>query len=756
MQRAPIKLSQEFLAKYKDKNPFNNPLSEFVYLRTYSRWLDDQKRRETWIETCLRTVEYSFSLYSGHKTHAELLKRAEQMFDDFFWINQLPSGRTLWVGGTEIVKSVPSANYNCSFTVIDKLKAFHDLFYLLMVGCGVGFSVEKQYVDQLPLFKKGIEVAIKDYEWCGCPAAPELTEVNYTENQYDKYAFTATMTIGDSKEGWAGGLLEFLEIHTNPEVDVINVDGDYIRPQGTRLKRFGGKASGPEPYFAMLNKIVKVINNAPEEKPGWVRLRPIDVLDICNVIGQNVVAGGVRRTAEIALMDADDKEMLHAKDNYWLSPDTQHRAMSNNSVMFWEKPSLDYLLELKESIANAYEPGFVNAFAASLRRPNFAGFNPCVEILLAPDGFCNLTTIFVTACLKAIKNGQAIDMDMLKRLIRQGVQHTMHITNVRIELDGWREVQWRDRLLGVNPTGFEDAIDAAFSGEHWDETHGYDNRVVNVILNGRETKLTVDAVKVFLNHEAKKEADEYAFELRIPRPLLVTTVQPGGTLSQLRVCSSGFHKSFAPFYIRRVRINSFDALAKMVKQLGYKVYPEVFQGWNKIGQEFVPYIKSVTGKDPHVDNMTSKDFDLLDPYAQDEVLKQADTWVVEFAVKTPATTSAADEGAIEQFERYLSYQTYWTDHNTSATIQVGEGEWEPLFERIHQDWDKYIGVSFQNKSNDKYDLAPYEAITEEEYDERIKLCVPMDVELLNQIENGVNSADDALDAACNTGACPAR
>jgi ribonucleoside-diphosphate reductase alpha chain/ribonucleoside-triphosphate reductase len=706
------------LVKYKGINPFKNALSEFVYLRTYSRWLEEKKRRETWLETCLRCVKYSLSLYRGPAKLEKLQAEADEMLDDMFNLRRLPSGRTMWVGGTEIIKSIPSANYNCAFTTMDNIEAFHDLFYLLMVGCGVGFSVEQRYVDQLPLFRNDISLKVKPYEWCGCPVSPEKTVTTFVETgDFSE----AQMEVGDSREGWAQGLRDYLTLFADSGVNSIYVDADYVRPAGTRLKKFGGKASGPEPYMQMLLKIWDIISNAPEVEPGWSRLRPIDVMDICNIIGQNVVAGGVRRTAEIGLMDSTDEESIHAKDNFWSSPKTMHRSMSNNSIMFWEKPTREYLNGLVESIKNSYEPGFINAEAADKRRPNFAGVNPCVEILLPKNGFCNLSTVFMPA---TVQNG-VLDIEMLSALIRGATRHAMRITNVDIELPEWDRINKRDRLVGVNITGCEDAFDACANGVDFGGDYGK-------VIETTDGSYTVEELFSLLNFVANSEAKDYAFEMRIPAPLLVCTIQPSGTLSQLRACSSGYHKSFAPYFIRRVRISAHDALAKVVQAQGYKIYPEVGNGY------------------------TSKEFNALNVEQQNIVLGSVNTWVVEFVVQTPSSKSASDESAVGQLHRYFAYQNNWTDHNTSATIQVADDEWDDLFDLLYKRWDEYIGVSFQNKSNDKYDLQPYEAITKEEYDRRFVLCPAIDIELLNVIENGTNSADDDLGDSCATGSCPVR
>lgn len=210
--------------------------------------------------------------------------------------------------------------------------------------------------------------------------------------------------------------------------------------------------------------------------------------------------------------------------------------------------------------------------------------------------------------------------------------------------------------------------------------------------------------------------------------------KPSGTLAQLPTTSSGVHKSFAPYFIRRVRISSSDSLAKAMLELGYPVYPENGQG-------------------PSVE-----EFNKLSRFDQTAALQNAQTWVVEFPVKTKATKAASEESALSQFYRYIDWQRNWTDHNTSITIQVGEDEWEELFDAIYENWDEYIGVSFLPKSTGIYPQMPYEAITEEEYERRLLYVVGGDVivDTLNRIE-GYDMATELLDDECGPGgACPVR
>jgi ribonucleoside-diphosphate reductase alpha chain/ribonucleoside-triphosphate reductase len=689
-------LTKDFLKKYEGISPFKNAMSEFVYLRTYSRWLDGEKRRETWLETCERVVNYSFKLYSGPKSHQELAQEAEKMFDDVFKLRYLPAGRTLWVGGTEIIDHVSEANFNCSFTAIEKIEDIKDLFFLLMVGTGVGFSVQKQHIQKLPKFNNKIKLLIKNYE---LKEPSSRTEHTFIKRLTDK---DIVITVGDSREAWADGLQAFLEEMTDPEVELITLNLDNVRPKGERLKRFGGKASGPEPYAQMIKKMHEIIAATDGT------LKPVDVLDICNIAAENVVAGGVRRSAQLAMIDASEEEAIYAKKGYWLTG-KYHRAMSNNSIAFWEKPTKEYLGTLIESIKESYEPGFINAEAANRLRPWFSGFNPCVEVVLANKGFCNLSTVFVPAF---INDKNELQLYELEKAVRNSARHCLRITNADISLKEWDKVQKRDRLLGVNLTGVEDAFDKCGISK---DTRGY-------IFN-------------LLKSAANDEASKYAKEMRVPTPLLVTTIQPGGTLSQLNAsgpCSPGFHKSFAPFIKRTVRISSQDALAKTVLKQGYKVYPDPMSG------------------------ISSAEFDAMTPENQKKCLSTVPTWVVVFGIDTGAKMKASDESAISQLERYKQYLQDYSDHNVSSTIQVADDEWDQVIDWIYDNWDSYIGVSFQNKSNDKYDLPPYEAVTEEEYHEIMKSCPPIDHDLLNKIENGYSSADDDLGNDCNSGSCPIR
>ena len=335
-------LTREFLSPYKHApNPMEQ-LGSFVYSRTYSRYLPKYGRREFWWETVRRAVEYNCSLAPTSR------EEAEQLYDNIYHLRQFLSGRTLWVGNTPVADAYPMANYNCAFEVIDDFHAYHDLFYLLMVGSGVGVRVLREDADKLPKIRTDVKILHKAY-------APRPVKERLEYTNLDFRGSCVTIAIGDSKEGWAQALEHYFRLLTNSEyskLDTIIVEYDSIRPRGERLKVFGGTASGYESMMAMLDKIHKVVTTAGVRRGERVtQLAPLDLLDIANIIGENVVSGGVRRTSEIGLIDQDDQDCIKAKSNLYrqingrweIDKSIAHRQMSNNSIYYRRRPTREQL-----------------------------------------------------------------------------------------------------------------------------------------------------------------------------------------------------------------------------------------------------------------------------------------------------------------------------------------------------------------------------------------------------------------------------
>jgi len=707
-------LSNQFIEKYKTRIPpfGGNGLGETVYLRTYSRWLPQQNRREQWYETVRRVVDYSVSLYNDGQDHTS---EAEELYDLIFNLKVFPAGRTLWIGGTEAVKKFPMANYNCSFRVINDLSSFDEIFYLLMLGCGTGFRILPEDVAEIPALRADVELEFETE-----PHKPlsgyNVATIERTFAEWDKdKSREITIVVGDSKEGWVEALQKYLNILEQRIYDKVIINTHYVRPKGAVLKTFGGRASGPEGLIQMFKDIHSVIANAKQSAYIWneraeieiAKLLPIDALDILNIIAYNVVVGGVRRSSQIALFGQDDKDVLNAKLDLYTPGSANYgknwRAMSNNSIYFTDRPSKAELKDIFTRIQHNGEPGFVNSVAASERRPNFNGINPCAEILLDNRGLCNLSEINLTAFVIETNGKKHLDFRALETAIKHAVLMGLRITTVDLELPEWDKVQKRDRLIGVSLSG---------------------------IMETEDLVGTIDFESI--NSWANYYATKYAKEMRIPAPLLVTTVKPSGTLSQLPTISSGIHRPFSRFYTRRVRITSSDPLAYVLLDAGYPVYPEV--GMGPLPQEF----------------------DKLNWYDRFNVLQEANTWVVEFPVKTNAKVDADEEPAIVQYNRYLKMQELYTDHNTSITIYFKKDEVDLLIDRIWETWDEYIAVSFLPTDENTYTLMPYEKITETEYNQRNRFIDPKGiVENLYKRESQ-ELLDAELDPSCATGICPPR
>ncbi|EMT54748.1 hypothetical protein I532_04050 [Brevibacillus borstelensis AK1] len=754
-------LTDEFIGKYPEAPPHMNELSTFVYYRTYSRWLPDQGRRETWKETCRRAVEYNVGLAAKHYEkigyavpYEELRAEAEALFDNMFNLRQFLSGRTMWVGGAEggVAEKYPLANFNCSFVNIRSWADLGDLFYLLLVGTGVGFKCTKEMAAGLAPIRTNVTLINAPYEPVPKERRLERTKITELDNGYAK------IYVGDSKEGWVEALRYYLEVLTEPRyehVHTVKISYNSVRPKGERLNTFGGTASGHEPLAEMFTGIDRVLKN--EIDPSLARLevvtdrvvqtaegpllpyrrvRPIHVLDIGNLIGANVVVGGVRRTAEVFLMDADDYECMLAKygiNGLWTEEQLErhrkigerlgtigkkpkwfddiakigdgrygldHRRMSNNSVWFEEKPSREMLNLVFEIMQLEGEPGLGNAVEARRRRPNAEGVNPCFEILLDSYGVCNLTTVNM---MQFVLDGK-LDVPLLLDAQRRSARAGLRMTLVTLELPHWDAVQQRDRLLGTSLTGVKDAVAAVGLSE----------------MQERDLIELLGAV-------AREEADKYAKELRISAPLLVTTVKPEGTLSQVAGgVSSGLHWSHSPYYIRRIRINAADPLARAVIDLGWPVHPEV----------------GTPGE------------------TEAERMANARTLVIDFPVASGATRTKDDVSAAEQFETYFRFQRYYTEHNSSNTITVRPHEWPEVERIVYENWDDFVGVSFLALDGGTYQLAPYEAITREQYEEMSARMRPFDPAVLQRYEGDLATYEKAQEEVsamtCEGGACAIR
>ncbi|PKM85219.1 MAG: ribonucleoside-triphosphate reductase, adenosylcobalamin-dependent [Firmicutes bacterium HGW-Firmicutes-11] len=680
-------ISEDFVSMFKHAPSPMTQLGSFVFYRTYSRWIPEEMRREYWWETVRRAVEYNCSLIPTSK------EEAERLYKNVYELKQFLSGRTFWVGSTDVSKFYPMSNYNCSFQVIDSFSSFKDIFYLLMVGSGVGVRVLKADVFKLPQIRTDLEIIHESYTPQLKTLRQDSTSLEFTHND------TVTITIGDSKEGWVQSLDYFLKVHYSTEyrkIKTLILNYDHVRPRGEKLKTFGGTASGHASMKNMFLKITKVIDKASSRSTtDRVKLLPIDCLDLANVIGENVVVGGVRRTAEIVLIDQDDKDCIQAKselykkvDEKWvIDNEIAHRQMSNNSIYYTRKPTREQLHWHLQQMRYSGEPGWVNEEAGAKRRPNFNGVNPCAEILLDSKGLCNLTTVNV---MGFVKDG-VLDRAGLMEAQRLSARAGYRMTCTELEIPEWNAVQQRDKLLGCSLTGWQDLVNALALSEE------------NQIELLDELKQT-----------ARSAAASYAAELGQQEPLLITTVKPEGTLSLLPVVSSGVHFSHAPYFVRRIRINSDDPLVKVCEELEYPVFPEV-------------------GQDK--ETCTTK--------------------VVEFPIKSPEGKFKGDVSALEQLEIYKMFMKHYVEHNCSITIHVRDNEWDQVEQWVWDNWEDTVALSFLSYEDNFYDLLPFEEITEEEYHRRVKEMKPFIPSLISKYEKEETEYDIGNDG-CEGGVCPVR
>ncbi len=493
---------------------FKNQLAEFIFYRTYARWVESEGRRESWIETVDRYVDFMKENLGSKLSVAEYKEVKEAILRQ----NAMPSMRLFQFAGKPARETNVCA-YNCSFTAPSRLQDFGEIMYILMCGTGLGFSVESKNVQALPQIKE----------------------------QSGKKLPLPVYIIADSKEGWADALIHGMKTW----FDGKDVTFDYskLRPAGARLKTFGGRSSGPDP----LRQVIEFSREKILRRQGR-RLSNVDVHDIVCKIGEVVVSGGVRRSALISLSDLDDTEMRDAKKGQFYLTEPQ-RSLANNSAVYLEKPSneefMDEWVALMKSRSG--ERGIFNRGGLLKTMPerrikvlgghiNDLGVNPCGEIILQPRQFCNLSEIVARA-----EDTEKTLMKKMKVAVILGTYQST-LTNFKYLSKEWKENCEKERLLGVSITG------------QWD---------CPAVRNGKVLKK--------LKEEAVRLNKIYAKKFGVNQSASITCVKPSGTLSQLVDSSSGMHPRHAKYYIRRVRISATDPLFKMMKDQKFQYKPEVGQ-----------------------------------------------------------------------------------------------------------------------------------------------------------------------------------
>jgi ribonucleoside-diphosphate reductase alpha chain len=500
---------------------------QFIHLSRYSRWLENKGRRETWEETVNRYFNF-FDKHLAIFTKGKLSKsEREELRQAVLNLEVLPSMRCLMTAG-EALERDNIAGYNCAYVHINRVRAFDEILYVLMCGTGVGFSVERQFVEKLPTI------------------AEEFSDSDTLIN------------VADSKQGWAKAFRELISLLIVGQIPKWDVS--KVRPAGARLKTFGGRASGPRPLEDLFKFTVETFRKSAGRK-----LTSIECHDIVCKIAEIVVVGGVRRSALISLSELGDERMRNAKSGAWWEANPQ-RALANNSVAYKEKPEIGTFMQEWLSLYNSKsgERGIFNRAAAQKtvsklgdrRDPNHEfGTNPCSEIILRDREFCNLTEII-------IRPTDTVE-DLLRKARIAAILGTMQasLTNFQYISSEWSKNCKEEALLGVSMTGQLDNKMMLSMSDNSDLL--LPSSLPNILETVKNKTIEVNA--------------EWAKRLGINPAAAITCVKPSGTVSQLTDAASGMHPRHSQYYIRTVRADIKDPLCQMMQEAGFPSEPCVMR-----------------------------------------------------------------------------------------------------------------------------------------------------------------------------------
>jgi ribonucleoside-diphosphate reductase alpha chain len=617
---------------------------QYIAISRYARYLEDKGRRETWEETVDRYIDF-------FKTRENIPTKKipwDDLRNAILNLEVMPSMRCMMTAGKALEKD-NVAGYNCSYITIDNPKAFDEIMYILMCGTGVGFSAESRYTNKMP----------------------EVPE--------ELHGSDTTIVVADSKIGWASSYREFISLLYSGKI--AKWDVSKVRPYGSRLKTFGGRASGPEPLIDLFNFTLNIFTKARGRK-----LSTLECHDIVCKIADIVVCGGVRRSALISLTDLNDDQLRHAKSGDWWTANGQ-RALANISAVYEQKPDIGTFMTewLALYMSHSGERGIFSRAASQAIAAKYGrrdpkvdyGTNPCSEIILRPYEFCNLSEIVVRSD------------DTMETLRRKAELATIigtlqsTLTDFRYINKKWNRNCEEERLLGVSLTGICD----------------------NDLLNrpSQELSTVLDTLREVCVNTNKK----YAKIIGIEESAAITCVKPSGTVSQLVDSGSGIHPRYAKYYIRRVRADMKDPLAKFMISKGYAAEEDFYSKSN--------YVFSFPMKAP--DNCITRN----------------------------------DMTAIEQLELWKVYQDHWCEHKPSITVYVGDDEWMDVGAWVYKNMEILSGVSFLPRDNGTYRQAPYEEITEDKYLE-LSSSQNLDISWKEFMEE-TDSTTSTKELACVAGVC---
>jgi len=615
-------------------NKSNKLLSDLVAFRTYARHLRHLSRRESLEETINRNM--SMNLDRFPKLSKDIIKAYKQVHE----LKVMPSMRSLQFGGEAINKN-NARIYNCAFVHVKYERVFAEALYLLLCGCGVGYSVQRHHINQLPSLRKPCR-----------------------ENVH---------VIHDSIEGWADAVDALMKAYFNGAIRPI-FDYSQISPKGTYLLTTGSKAPGPEPLRIALSLVELKLQNAINRK-----LSSLELHDIMCILADCVLAGGIRRAALISLFDKNDKEMLTCKQGKWWEK-APHRGRANNSaVLVRSETTQEEFREVFDACinSNAGEPGFLWVDDKE------TGANPCVEIGLQSNQFCNLTSTNMTD----IRD----ERDFLKRIEAAAFLGTIQGSYTDFKYLGprWKEVTESEALLGCSFTGIADA--PSISAE----------------LLRKSAQLVLDV------------NEKYSKIIGTNLSARTTAIKPEGTASCVLGSASGIHARHADYYLRRIRMNKEESLAKYLKM----AVPEL---------------------------------------VEDDLFSARDIVVTVPQESPKGSVTRHQESANSLLDRVLFYNENWVKpghrtgaarHNVSCTINYKPEEVEGLAIRMWETRDIYSGISLLPYDGGSYQQAPFEDCSEEKFQEYNKLVKDIDLTKVLEMDDQTNLAEQL---ACAGGVCEIR
>tara|TARA_R110000764_G_scaffold55062_1_gene120246 strand:- start:7010 stop:8965 length:1956 start_codon:yes stop_codon:yes gene_type:complete len=630
--------------------------AQVITRRTYNRPLNKEGTKfETWEDTIDRVIHHQQWLWERAKggelnvfEHVEL----EQLRDLFIQRIGLVSGRTLWLGGTDVAKHREASQFNCSFARVETIHNVVDGFWLLLQGCGVGFE---PITGNLNGFTKPVQIEV----------IRSTRDTRGYDHNNEHYAGDSwRLEVGDSAEAWAKSVGKLLAM--KKPVKKVILDFTQIRPAGERLSGYGWISSGDATISVAFKAIAELLN----KRAGQLLTR-MDILDVMNWLGTCLSS---RRSAEIALMpygSAEWQQFARAKKDHWI--DNPQRAQSNNSLLFWKKPSLGELEDIFKIMEDAggSEPAFINAEAAQKRAPWFAGVNPCAEILLGNANFCNL----VEFDLNKVNGWSFRDVeDALRILARANYRQTCVNLDDGILQRSWHELNEFLRLTGVGLTGI-------VTWEHHESGHHLQ----------------------MLRQAAQMGAHSMADELKLPRSKAVTTVKPSGTLSKIMSTTEGVHKPLGKYIFNNVRFSKHDPLVELLKEGNYRVWTDPYS------DDAVLATFPVSYDNVEFTNVDGKEVNMETAIDQLERYKKMVTYYVDHNCSVTISYSPDEVPSIihwlrKNWDSYVGVSFIYRNDPTKTAEDLG------------------------------YPYLPQEVVTKEQFDEYSATLRPIDIDAANTLE----------------------